>query len=267
MRALLPLFALLTACAEPPTGPTGDPDADADADTLTDRRERELGTDPLDPDSDADGYRDGDEVFEGHDPLDPEDRIYRGGWPYFRDKDSLDNGRWNVAVGQRFPRFVGEDRFGEPVDLYDWAGPDQPHELLIIDVFVMWCGSCGVSLGAWLSGDPSMAYYDALYPSVRPAIESGEIAWVNLLTQNMTGEPPTADDLDAWHEDYPNRRIATLEDREQVMDELVTAQTGGWPSVVIVQPQTMRVLFVGFLTDGLEWLSQAPKPTGHRQTL
>lgn len=44
---------------------------DSDGDGLTDERERDMGTDPLDPDTDGDGLTDGTEVLEaGTDPLD-----------------------------------------------------------------------------------------------------------------------------------------------------------------------------------------------------
>jgi hypothetical protein len=45
----------------------------SDGDSLSDAREREVGTDPTDRDTDGDGYWDGHEVNVGSDPLDPDD--------------------------------------------------------------------------------------------------------------------------------------------------------------------------------------------------
>lgn len=42
---------------------------DGDGDSLTNQRERELGTDPMKSDTDCDGYNDKTEVLSGHDPL------------------------------------------------------------------------------------------------------------------------------------------------------------------------------------------------------
>lgn len=44
-------------------------EADSDGDLLSDRREKELGTNPNNPDSDGDSYFDGVEVANGYDPL------------------------------------------------------------------------------------------------------------------------------------------------------------------------------------------------------
>lgn len=44
-------------------------ETDSDGDLLSDRREKELGTDPLNKDTDGDGYFDGLEVANGYDPL------------------------------------------------------------------------------------------------------------------------------------------------------------------------------------------------------
>jgi len=55
---------------------------DSDGDGLTDRKERDIGTDPFDADSDDDGLEDGREWTLGSDPLDPD-----------TDKDGVSDGR------------------------------------------------------------------------------------------------------------------------------------------------------------------------------
>lgn len=45
-------------------------DVDSDGDGLSDKREKELGTDSNDADTDGDGYKDGEEVANGYNPLD-----------------------------------------------------------------------------------------------------------------------------------------------------------------------------------------------------
>ena len=158
MTRWIPLAFALIGC----TGATGTYDRDGDG--LSDADERLQGTDPDDPDTDGDTlddgaevwiwhtdpldaytdddrYRDGDEVFEGSDPLSKKDRIYKGRWPYFRDKDALGTKRMSadrVEDGKKFPRFQAIDQFGDEVDLYDFAHPASGAELIVLQLDWFW---------------------------------------------------------------------------------------------------------------------------------
>jgi hypothetical protein len=71
---------------------------DSDKDGLTDRRERELGTDPYKTDTDTDGLSDGDEVLIwGTDPLNP-DTDGDG----YKDGDEVKNGYNPLGPGKLF---------------------------------------------------------------------------------------------------------------------------------------------------------------------
>lgn len=253
-RALLPALVLLAACTdrvEPP-----DLSLDTDGDTLTNGEELARGTDPFEPDSDGDGYLDGHEVFNGTDPLDAGDRIYRGRWPYWHDKDTMRSRQlegWSPELGGRLPRFTATDHFGETVDLYDFAGPDQPHEYLLIDVCVEWCGPCR-SLAEWVAGGDGQAYgLEEAFADVRAAIDGGELAYLTVLTQDSSGDPTDEEDVARYHDDFPHRRVPVLTDSDSLLENAVVGRTGGWPSFLLVRADTMRLVeSPGFMIpDGL----------------
>ncbi|MCO4770072.1 MAG: hypothetical protein KDA24_08595 [Deltaproteobacteria bacterium] len=110
---------------------------DSDDDGLPDGDEVARGTDPLVADTDGDGYGDRQEVVAGTDPLDEASVIYTGGWPYFEDKDSLEEPDEDeiADVGSRIPRVTGIDQFGEFVDIYDFADSEAPTVLLLAGVW------------------------------------------------------------------------------------------------------------------------------------
>src|SRR5262245_43546308 len=113
LMTLLPLFVAIGCTGGQPPDDAA-PGVDTDQDGLDDAKEASLGSDPSNPDSHGDGLADGDEVdngadptvvdtdgdtytdrdevFEGTDPADPESVIYRGGWPYYFDKEELKAG-------------------------------------------------------------------------------------------------------------------------------------------------------------------------------
>src|SRR5688572_24826651 len=85
--------------------------ADTDGDGLIDGDEIANGADPTLTDTDDDGYTDRDEVHEGHDPADDRDRIYKGRWPYYFEKDELSGGALKpekFEQGQRVGRLVAK---------------------------------------------------------------------------------------------------------------------------------------------------------------
>lgn len=204
-------------------------DPDTDGDGLDDGSEVTEQTDPLDPDTDGDGYLDFDELAEGADPTDAQSVIYRGGWPYHRGKTDLgDPGTADrLAPGAQVGRFVGIDQYGDQVDLYDWAGSDQP---IVLDVSATWCPPCN-DLADWLSnGDEAMSEE---WPGVRRAVRSGAIRWVTLMYQDGSRNPATRATCEAWDDAYPHERIPVIADPDAEMTRHLNAT--GLPALRLIE--------------------------------
>jgi hypothetical protein len=207
------LLSLLLAC---------DPD---DASVWSDR-----GLLALDEDSDGDGYADRDELAEGHDPFDPDDRIYQGSWPYNRHKDRLgDPGFGPIGVGDQLGRFVGDDQFGEPVELYDFAR-DRP---IVLMLAVQWCPP-DQAVAAWLAGGTDSYGLESRYAPVRAAVDSGDLVWITEMMQTNAGNPATAETSAEWEAAYPNARIPVLADPDGLLFTSLRAR--GYPSFYAIAP-------------------------------
>lgn len=182
--------------------------ADSDGDGLLDGEELDYDCDPLAWSTDGDPYGDGDELHAGTDPLDDTDVIYEGGWPYNADKDQMSDpgleGR--LIEGEPLGHFVTVDQYGQEVDIYDFAGQGKP---VIFDLSAIWCGPCR-QLSAWLEGEP-MAGMQQFEP-VRDAVDSGDILWVTVITEDNGGAYPGLGDLQWWAGRYPNERVPVLAD-------------------------------------------------------
>ncbi|MEZ4240468.1 MAG: thioredoxin family protein [Myxococcota bacterium] len=177
---------------------------DSDGDGLSDDDEAALGTDPADEDSDDDGYLDGDEVTEGSDPLDPDSVIYQGGWPYNGDRAAIPDPGWSghPNVGTQFPDLVGIDQFGDTVHLYDFFAPGTQ---VVLDFSAEWCVPCQ-QLAGYLDHENELFPY----PTIRDAVEAGDVVWITVLTENNAGNPPTAATAAAWYAAHPNPRVPVL---------------------------------------------------------
>jgi thiol-disulfide isomerase/thioredoxin len=178
---------------------------DVDGDGLDAAAEAAAGTDPSRADTDGDGYPDGAEVAAGSDPTDATSGVYRGGWPFNPDKDSLTPGASPTAgLGERFRRWRLRDQYGEAVDLYDFAGHGAP---VVIDVAGMWCAPCQ-AVAAMLAGEDNEL--SAMFPHVGPAVASGEVLWVTVLVEDDASGPVDLADQVAWADAWPQPRVPVL---------------------------------------------------------
>jgi thiol-disulfide isomerase/thioredoxin len=202
--------------------------ADTDGDRLLDGHEAANGADPLIADTDDDGYLDGDEVTEGHDPNDKQDRIYKGKWPYYWDKDSLKGGGNLAEVGKRYQQISMVDQHGDTVDLWDFYNSDKP---VIIDISAEWCGPCN-GLALWLDGGPDTYGFGTYWPAGPEVIERGDVYWVTILQQDMSGLPATQAASERWFDAYPSKEIPVLADSTD--SELTYAGTNWFPTVIML---------------------------------
>lgn len=226
MRALVPLIAV-AACGGKPAIP---PDQDSDHDYLPDVVEPQYGTDPRNPDTDGDGYLDGDEVLVGTDPTDPKSRIYRGGWPFQRLKDRIQDPGFDgtAKVGATAPHFIAVDQFGQKVDLYDYAFHGKP---VVIDLSAGWCDSCK-QIAAWLDGQPPTFALPPELAAIPGKVKAGDVYWITIYFQNAMSAPAQAADVAAWAAQYPNPRVAVLADTSQAMFNHMFP--GGYPNINVL---------------------------------
>jgi len=187
--------------------------ADSDADGLDDGAEVDLGTDPLSADSDGDGYLDGWEVTEGTDPVSADSRIYTGNWPYNPDKAGYAAGDWGSFTGRTgdvLPATVLVDQYGEPVDLYDFAGQGK---YIVIDISAMWCGPCN-GLASWLTGGDDSYGFDGVWPGVADLVDAQAVYWITVLVQDEYGNVPELDDIQRWEAEYDDSYVPILADQD-----------------------------------------------------
>ncbi|MFV8752739.1 hypothetical protein ACNOYE_19495 [Nannocystaceae bacterium ST9] len=235
------LMVTLAAC-EPELEP------DADHDGLSDREEAELGTDPHAKDSDHDNYWDAWELAEGTDPLDYESRIYAGFWPYYPDKDELEQGAWGTGteLGTPFPRASFIDQHGDLVDLYDFANftVNEPHEpaYIAIDVSAAWCGPCH-DVSAWLAGDvdSTTALFQGVYPTVRDKVRGLRVWWITVVVEASGGQRPEPIDAEYWYTRHHDVYVPILVDGDQrIRDEF---GIGVYPHVFLLDPELRMAYF------------------------
>jgi thiol-disulfide isomerase/thioredoxin len=205
---------------------------DTDGDTLTDGDEVNThGTDPLLVDTDTDTYQDNWELTEGTDPVDAESRIYLGSWPYNPDKAQYDGRSWDdvgTGEGDMIPAHEFLDHYGEMLNIGDFANHGK---YIIVDVSAIWCGPCN-GMASWISGEGDTYGFGSTYaPSLEGAVAAGEIYWITILGQDVSGGTVELEELQAWEESYPDPNVPILADDGNAVE--FVNQSGGWPSVML----------------------------------
>ena len=248
------ILAVLTACDSDGDGLSNhdeasagtDPEVpDTDGDGVLDSDEVHMGADPLNADSDADGYPDGLEVEHGSNPLDPDDGLYKGGWPYNPDKDSIVDPGWegHAEIGATLPRFKWVDQHDEEVDIYDFAGHGKP---VIIDVSEYRCYWCQEAAGM-LEGEPS-AFDSYGYAEMKEKVDNGDVYWVTLLDGDYyTGADIDEDIRDHWMALFPNENVPVLMDEDRQMAAWM--QLRGYPDMLLVEDDMVVSVHGDIYTD------------------
>jgi hypothetical protein len=122
-----------------------------------------------------------------------------------------------AQVGQPAPHFGGINQHGEDVSICAYEGLP-----IVIDTSAVWCGPCQMMsqcLGGddnacvSLFGDPQVL--DLLVYPLRTEIASNTFAWVTVLTENVNGGPPSANDAVAWDQAFPVYNVWVIPDVTQ----------------------------------------------------
>ena len=218
-------------------------------------------------DTDNDGYTDLQEQHFGSDINDNTSVIYKGGWPYNPDKDSMidigfrgcdsipygngcectddfqcmEGSKCEILFtsqncvpkeGAQLPQLIGVDQFGDYVDLYDFANQDK---LILIEVSTMWAKASN-TMAEWLSGNPetivTMRWWQDNFNEVKSLIDSGDIYYIRVLHQGAVKDDIiTSDDIVYWYNAYPHPNIVNLADPEVHLKTWV--RPTGYPALML----------------------------------
>ncbi len=250
-------------------------DIDSDGDGLTDEKELLLGTNPNSIDSDLDSYTDFEEYSAGKNPLDNKSYIYEGGWPFNPNKDNIQDSGFNNPcpggigcdcgsdndcangncgtspkgsycmpdVGNRIPRFVAQDQFGDFVDLYDFANQGK---LVVIEMSAAWCKPCN-ELAGWMTYDEneikSNRWWKPEYEKVKEKVRNGEIYFINIQYEDYYHDTTNPDSIEEWFSTYPEDNVPILMDNERKMHGW--ARPTGLPAIFVVDENMNFVRFTG----------------------
>lgn len=160
--------------------------SDSDGDGLSDGDEVQRGTDPLAADTDGDGFEDGVEVERGSDPVDASSIAFAGGWPVAADVSTrVDPGFAGGAhTGDAFPRFAGDDQFGEMVDVFHLIGDGTP---VLMVLHAVWAGPSLDVARYFAAETPATEGALAPFAAVHAAVRAGDVRLVHVI---LEGEQP-----------------------------------------------------------------------------
>jgi hypothetical protein len=208
--------------------------ADSDGDGIGDADEVKLGTDLTNPDSDGDGYTDFQESLAGTDPLDSASVIYKGGWPFNTDKDSMTSGdpktRKIKAGSSVVPRFQLEDQFGDTVDIFDFAHQGKGMILDLSGAWCYWCNQAAMLVG----GDMSSALAGYGFDDLHDHVANGDFYWITVLDagSGSSSSPPTERTIASWYNTYPEPEVPILMDAN--WDVRGWINPSGYPTMLYV---------------------------------
>lgn len=162
-------------------------------------------------------------------------------WPTYDDKDSLgdpDTAALHPINGAAVPRLRTLDQFGDPVDLYDFAGSEVP-----VVVQFVYPGDDGVSqdLGQLLSDGTGPLASGSLGP-LPSAVANNELFYVRIISVKSlsTGGLATEADLTRWNEEFPRDDSPLLLDQDAEFFNYVQRY---WvvENVDAVRPEILRI--------------------------
>ena len=204
-------------------------DTDSDGDGLSDSDEINIhGTNPLSQDTDGDGYLDNDELNQFQtNPTDASSGGYTGGWPYQPNKDSYNAPTsptgTSASIGALLLRDELMDQHGEMVDLYDFAGQGK---YTAIAISATW------SPVEQMLSDNLLTNTNGSWGSAIQRVNNGDVYFITLISQNMTGTQVGLTDLQDWYNTYPNTVIPILADTSN-SDFANVYSNGAWPTIVL----------------------------------
>ena len=221
-------------------------------------------------DSDGDGYNDLDEIHYGSDPNNSNSIIYKGGWPYNRNKSELididfkdcetlpfGNGCECISSdecmigssceilftsqncmpqsGAKIPNFIGTDQHGDQVNLYDFSNQGK---YILIEITGQWSKAAN-TMSQWLSGNPetivTMRWWQENFNYVKDLIDSNQIYYIRVMHQGpFKDEVITDDDIKIWNREYFNENIVNLADPSSKIKTWV--RPTGYPCLMLFNP-------------------------------
>ena len=260
-RSLLPGLVLVAASCTPYAERDNDEDgvpngveeeqgtdvdsADSDGDGLDDAAEADAGTDPLVADSDDDGVDDGAEVTDGTSPLNGYSHKYEEGdyavgsagvpaeatgptgesvqyYDANRDGEDEEYSWVSYQEGDIAENFTLSDEFEQDVDLYSFQG-----RWIYMTFSAEWCGPCQQAA----SELPDLL-----------ADFSDNMTAIEVLIEDNYGNPPEADVLANWHEEFGLDTVPCLADPTEE-NWISYDKDWGIPTMVVIDPD-MQVVSV-----------------------
>ena len=144
----------------------------------------------------------------------------RGGWLHRQAPHRDTGGR--CQCGDVFPRFSGVDQYGDVVDVYDFLAEDT---YVVVVVMGAWCRPCQM-VAEFLQGEENQVA--EMFPRTREHLASGRVRLVEFMVEGPNMDQAMEEDIEAWHEAYPETGIPIMLDLNQEIEAF--ASTGYLPT-------------------------------------